>query len=216
MALPARGYTLKGLPVNCPSCGFANRAAARFCGGCGKALQTVAGAASEAERRHVCVLFCDLVGSTQLSHRLDAERLRDVVGSYQRACDAVVLRHGGFVAQYRGDSIEVYFGYPHAHEDDVSRAVSCALEMLVAVRQLGAATKLDLEVRIGIDCGRVVVGTLGHRRPERVAVGETPNIAARVQGEAAPGEVVVSDSLWRLLPGTFAAEPMGTRNLKGI
>ena len=217
MANAARGDTLaKGLPVNCPSCGFANSAAARFCGGCGQALATSASAVPEAERRHVCVLFCDLVGSTQLSHRLDAERLRDVVGSYQRTCDAVVFRHGGFVAQYRGDSIEVYFGYPHAHEDDVSRAVRCALEMLVAVRQLGAATKLDLEVRIGIDCGRVVVGTLGHSRPERVAVGETPNVAARVQGEAAPGEVVVSDSLWRLLPGTFAAEPMGTRNLKGI
>jgi class 3 adenylate cyclase/tetratricopeptide (TPR) repeat protein len=213
----ARGDTYaKGMAVNCPSCGFANTAAARFCGGCGKTLEAIGSTAPEAERRHVCVLFCDLVGSTQLSHRLDAEQLRDVVGSYQRTCDAVVLRHGGFVAQYRGDSIEVYFGYPHAHEDDVSRAVRCALDLLVAVRQLGAVTKLDLEVRVGIDCGRVVVGTLGHSRPERLAVGETPNVAARVQGEAAPGEVVVSDSLWRLLPGTFAAEPMGTRNLKGI
>ena len=204
MANTARGDTLaKGLPVNCPSCGFANSAAARFCGGCGQALATSASAVPEAERRHVCVLFCDLVGSTQLSHRLDAERLRDVVGSYQRTCDAVVFRHGGFVAQYRGDSIEVYFGYPHAREDDASRVVLCALEVLEAIRQLANATKLNLQVRIGIDSGRVVVGTLG---TGYTAVGETPNIAARAQAEGQPGDIIVTDSLRRLLPGTFSLE----------
>jgi class 3 adenylate cyclase/tetratricopeptide (TPR) repeat protein len=201
--------------VNCVSCGFANATAARFCGGCGKALEPSCGA--EAERRHVFVVFCDLVGSTPLSQRLDAEELRDLVGAYQRACEAVVLRHGGFVAQYRGDSIEVYFGYPLAHEDDASRAVRCALEMLETVRQLATETKVDLHVRIGIHSGRVVVGTLGgSQRPERLAIGDTPNIAARIQAEAAPGEVFVSDSLCRLLPGTFGVEPMGRRNLKGV
>src|SRR5579875_2315428 len=209
---PAREHT-----VICPLCGFENAAAARFCGGCGKALHAVTGNEHEAERRHVCVLFCDLVGSTPLSHRLDAEDLRDDVGAYQRTCEAAVLRQGGFVAQHRGDSIEVYFGYPHAHEDDASRAARCAFEMLEAVRQLAHATKLDLQVRIGIDSGRVVVGTLAGGGSEQVAaIGETPNIAARAQAEAAPGEVAVSDSFWRLLPGTFAAEPMGARKLKGV
>ena len=204
-------------PVNCPSCGFANVRVARFCGGCGKELKAITSAIPDAERRHVCVLFCDLVGSTPLSFRVDAEDLRNVMGSYQRTCETVVFQHDGFVAQYRGDSLEVYFGYPHAHEDDASRAVLCALEMLEAVRQLANATKFDLQVRIGIDSGRVVVGTLGNiGRLERVAIGETPNIAARAQGEAAPGEVVVTESLWRLLPGTFTAEPMGARKLKGV
>ena len=203
---PAREH-----PVNCPSCGFANVRVARFCGGCGKELKAITSAMPDAERRHVCVLFCDLVGSTPLSLRLDAEDLRNVMGSYQRACETVVFRHDGFVAQYRGDSLEVYFGYPHAHEDDASRAVLCALEMLEAVRQLANATKFDLQVRIGIDSGRVVVGTLGSiGRSERVAIGETPNIAARVQAEAAPGQVVVSDSLRRLLRGTFVRRADGS------
>jgi class 3 adenylate cyclase len=203
--------------VNCPSCGFVNVAAANFCGGCGEALDGVRRAPPEAERRYVCVLFCDLVGSTPLSHRVDAEVLHDVIGSYQRTCEAVVVRHSGFLAQYRGDSIEVYFGYPQAHEDDASRAVRCALELLDAISQLAAASKLDLQVRIGIDSGRVVVGPLARGgRTERVAIGETPNIAARAQGEAAPGEVVITDSVWRLLPDAFKAQPMGARRLKGV
>jgi len=207
----------KETPVNCPSCGFANLRVARFCSGCGKQLRAITSAMPDAERRQVCVLFCDLVGSTPLSLRLDAEDLRNVMGSYQRVCETVVFRHDGFVAQYRGDSLEVYFGYPLAHEDDATRSVLCALEMLEAVRQLANATKVDLQVRIGIDSGRVVVGTLGSiGRSERVAIGETPNIASRVQAEAAPGQVVVSDSLRRLLRGKFVIEPMGARKLKGV
>jgi len=204
--------------VICPSCKFANAAVARFCGGCGGPVVASAGSVAEAERRHLFVLFCDIVGSTPLSMRLDAEDLRDVVGAYQRACGAVVLRHDGFVAQYFGDGIEVYFGYPLAHEDDASRVVRCAFEMLGAVQQLAIASKVDFQVRIGIHSGRVVVGTLGDGNDWRnpVAIGDTPNIAARIQAEAGPGEVVVSGSLWRLLPGTFAAEPMGFRKLKGV
>ena len=203
--------------VICRSCGFSNGAGARFCGGCGKALEASASPLPDAERRHVFVLFSDLVGSTPLSQRLDAEDLREVIGAYQRRCEAVVLRHGGFVAQYLGDGIEVYFGYPLAHEDDASRVVRCALEIVEAVRQLAAATKVDLQVRIGIHSGRVVIGTLGgSERPVRLAVGDAPNIASRVQAEAAPGEVVVSEALWRLLPGTFEARPMGLRQLKGV
>jgi class 3 adenylate cyclase len=197
--------------VNCPACGFANAAAASFCGGCGNRLEA---AAPEAERRQICVLFCDLVGSTPLSQILDPEDLRGVLGSYRHACEAVVLRHGGFVAQYYGDGVEVYFGYPNAREDDASRVVRCALDMLEAIRQLAKATKLDLRVRIAIDSGRVVVGSLG--RSGHTAIGDTPNIAARAQAEAAPGEVVVTDSVRRLLAETIAVESMGSRTLKGI
>jgi class 3 adenylate cyclase/tetratricopeptide (TPR) repeat protein len=212
-----REFVSRETRVNCAKCGFTNVPAARFCGGCGKALAACRDVAPEAERRHVCVLFCDLVGSTPLSQQLDAEDLRIVVGSYQRTCEGVVVRNGGFVAQHRGDSIEIYFGYPLAHEDDAPRAVRCAFEMVEAVRELAAAIKVDLEVRIGIHSGRVVVGTLGGTDPsERLAIGDTPNIAARVQAEAAPGKVVVSDSLQRLLPRTFAVEPMGFRKLKGV
>jgi class 3 adenylate cyclase/tetratricopeptide (TPR) repeat protein len=202
--------------VNCQLCNFDNATNARFCGGCGKLLEAITSAPPGAEYRQVCVLFCDLVGSTPLSHRLDAEDLRDVVCSYQRTCEGVVLRYDGFVAQLLGDGIEVYFGYPDAHEDDASRVVKCALEMLEAVQQLANATKVDLQVRIGIDVGRVVVGPLGAGGGRSVAIGQTPNIAARIQAEAEPGSVVVSDLLWRLLPGTFAAEPIGSRTLKGV
>jgi class 3 adenylate cyclase len=203
--------------MSCRLCGFANATAARFCAGCGKALDAEAGVAFEAERRHVCVLFCDLVGWTAMSRRPDAEDLRNVVGAYQSRCEAVVLQHDGFVAQYRGDSVEVYFGYPRAYEDDASRVVRCAIEILAAMRELTVATKVELQVRIGIDCGHVVVGTLGrHGRSERLAIGLTPNVAARARETAAPGEVVVTEAIWRLLPATFAVEPMGFRELKGV
>ncbi|HXW85467.1 MAG TPA: AAA family ATPase, partial [Candidatus Binataceae bacterium] len=202
-------------PVNCASCGFANAPIARFCGGCGTRLEATADAAPEAERRHICLLFCDLVGSTPLSRTLDAEDLLNVLGSYRHASEAIVLQHGGFLAAYYGDGIEVYFGYPHAREDDASRAVRCALDILEATRQLAKATKLDLKVRIGIDSGRVVIGPLGSA--SHTAVGQTPNVAARAQAEAAPGGVVVTDALRRRLPpGTFALKSMGLRTLKGI
>ena len=200
--------------MTCPSCKFANPPAARFCGGCGIRLEATAVAPPEVERRHLCLVFCDLVGSTPLSQALDAEDLLDVLGSYRHACEAIVHRHDGFLAAYHGDGIEIYFGYPRAHEDDASRAVCCALDILEAIRLLAKATKVDLRVRIGIDSGRVVVGALGST--SRLAVGETPNIAARVQAEASPGEVVVTSSLRRRLPETFALESIGLRALKGI
>ena len=128
----------------------------------------------EVERRHLCLVFCDLVGSTPLSQALDAEDLLDVLGSYRHACEAIVHRHDGFLAAYQGDGFEIYFGYPRAHEDDASRAVCCALDILDAIRLLAKATKVDLRVRIGIDSGRVVVGALGST--SRLAVGETPTL----------------------------------------
>jgi class 3 adenylate cyclase len=175
---------------------------------------TIASATPDAERRQLCVLFCDVVDSVPLSHQLDAEDLRDVMYSYRRACEGVVLRYGGLVAQYSGDGILIYFGYP-AHEDDASRVVSCALEILEVVGQLANATKVDLRVRIGIHVGRVVVGPLeSDGKPD--AFGEPVNIAHRIMAEAEPGSAVVSDSLWRLLRGAFTAEPMGIRELKGV
>jgi len=205
----------------CNACQFENPPAARFCAGCGTPLgdraPVAATIAPEAERRSLCVLFCDLVGSTPLSQRLDPEDLRELVDAYQRVCGDVVIGYDGYVAQYLGDCMVVYFGYPHAHEDDSARVVRCALDMLAAVRRLAMDTRMDLQVRIGVHIGRVVVGTLGgSARTERLAVGETPNIAARVQGEAAPGQIVISESLWRLLGGAFATESLGTRALKGV
>ena len=203
--------------MRCASCDFENSPIARFCGGCGKPIEAVGAIAPDAERRHICVLFCDLVGSTPLSGQVDPEDLRIIVGSYQRVCEGVVRRNGGFVAQYRGDSLEVYFGYPTAHEDDASRAVRCGLEMVAAVRQLAVETKVDLDVRIGIHDGKVVVGAVeGPNRAERWAIGDTPNIAARIQAECSPGEVLLSDSLHRLLPATFALESIDFRRLKGV
>ncbi|MFZ2107383.1 MAG: adenylate/guanylate cyclase domain-containing protein [Roseiarcus sp.] len=203
--------------MSCPVCAFENPTNARFCGGCGVALAAPANAWPEAERRHICLLFCDLVGSTPMSQQLDAEDLRTALGSYQHACKVVVNEIGGFIAQYKGDNIEVYFGYPVAHEDDASRAVQCGLEMVEAVRKLADSTKFDLRVRVGIHNGRVVVGSLGGPdRSERWAIGDTPNIAARIQAEASPGEVVVSDALQRLLNNAFVVESMGFRTLKGV
>lgn len=203
--------------MSCPSCAFENPTNARFCGGCGVALAVPANAWPEAERRHVCILFCDLVGSTPMSQQIDAEDLRTALGSYQHVCKVVVNQIGGYIAQYRGDNIEVYFGYPVAHEDDATRAVQCGLEMVEAVRKLADSIKFDLRVRVGIHNGRVVVGSLGGPdRSERWAIGDTPNIAARIQAEAAPGEVVVSDALQRLVNNAFVVESMGFRRLKGV
>ncbi len=205
----------------CRACGFALAAVGRFCGGCGKEVpasgSVVALAEAEAELRQVSVLFCDLVGSTEMSQRLDPEDLRELVDAYQRACGAVVQAHDGYVAQYLGDGLLVYFGFPHAHEDDPVRVVRCALDMVMAVREVATTTQVDLQVRVGIHSGRVVVGALGGgARSERLAIGDTPNIAARVQGQAAPGQILVSHTLHRLLGRAFKTEGIGPHVLKGV
>ena len=171
-----------------------------------------------AERRQVTLMFCDLVGSTALSGRLDPEDLREVIGAYHRCCAATVERAAGFVAKYMGDGVLVYFGYPHAQEDDAERAVQAALALTKAVPELVTPAGVPLEVRIGIATGLVIVGDLiGHgQAQERGVVGETPNLAARLQGIALPGGVVIAESTRRLIGNLFEVEDLGPQELKGI
>jgi class 3 adenylate cyclase/predicted ATPase len=163
----------------------------------------------EAERRQVTVMFADLVGSTALSIGMDPEDLRDVFAAYSTCAEATVSKFGGNVAQYMGDGILVYFGYPHAHEDDAERAVRAGLELIAAVA--GLKTCERQQVRVGIATGVVVVGNL---TPS--IVGETPNLAARLQSIANPNSVVISEGTRRLLGHLFELEDLGTRDLKGI
>lgn len=142
---------------------------------------------SEAERRQLTVMFCDLVGSTPLSGQLDPEELREIVRAYQQTSAEVIERYAGHIAQYLGDGLLVYFGYPTAHEDDAARAVRAGLEIIEALHGLNSRLSQPIQVRIGIHTGPVVVGEMGGgKRHEQLALGETPNIAARVQGKAEP------------------------------
>src|SRR5438552_4897459 len=169
-----------------------------------------------AERRQVTVMFSDLVGSTALSARMDPEDLREVISAYQKCVAETVRRFGGFVARYLGDGVLVYFGYPHAHEDDAERAVRAGLELIAAVA--GLKTCAPLQVRVGIATGLVVVGHLipSGESEERGIVGETPNLAARLQSIAEPNMVVIAESTRRLLGSFFQLDDLGTRSLKGI
>jgi predicted ATPase/class 3 adenylate cyclase len=176
---------------------------------------------SSAERRQLTVMFCDLVGSTALSERLDPEEWREVVRAYQQACAAVVSRYGGHIAQYLGDGLLVYFGYPAAHEDDAQRAVHAGLGIVGAMQELPLPRTVrlpqPLQIRIGIHTGSVVVGEIGGgNRREQLALGETPNIAARVQGEAEPNTVVISAASYRLVQGLFECRDLGPHQLKGL
>jgi class 3 adenylate cyclase/tetratricopeptide (TPR) repeat protein len=170
-----------------------------------------------AERRQVTVMFSDLVGSTALSARMDPEDLREVISAYQKCAAETVQRFGGFVAKYMGDSVLVYFGYPQAHEDDAERAVRAGLQLVATVGDLKTA-RAPLQTRVGIATGLVVVGDLvgSGEAQERGIVGETPNLAARVQGLAEPNSVVIAESTRKLLGNLFEFEDLGARDLKGI
>src|SRR6201997_1250804 len=175
-----------------------------------------ANAVAEAERRQLTVMFCDLVGSTPLSTRFDPEDLREIVGVYHRCVADTVGRFGGFVAKYMGDGVLVYFGYPEAHEDDAERAARAGIAVIDAVGRL--ATQEPLNVRIGIATGLVVVGDLigAGAAQERGGVGETPNLAARLQALAQPGTLVVADSTRRQLGTLFEIEDLGPQPLAGF
>ena len=162
-----------------------------------------------AERRQVTVMFSDLVGSTALSARTDPEDLREVISAYQKCVAETVQRFGGFVAKYMGDGVLVYFGYPQAHEDDAERAVRAGLELVAAVSAL--KTQAPLRTRIGIATGLVVVGDLigSGASQEQVIVGETPNLAARLQGIAEPNRVVIAESTRKLVGNLFELRDMG-------
>lgn len=215
------------LGIRCPNCGFENPSGFRFCGECGttmiretsqKAIET----STEAERRQITVLFCDLVGSTALSSRLEPEALREVIRDYQPTCAKVIRHYKGFIARYFGDGILVYFGYPMAHEDDPQRAVHTGLEIVEAMVGLNTTLEkeegIQLNVRIGIHTGLVVAGDIDKdERLEAMAViGETPNIAARLEGLAEPDTVVISPATHRLVEGVFIFQDMGEHTLKGI
>src|SRR5262245_35668688 len=153
---------------------------------------------ADAERRQLTVLFCDLVESTALSTRLDPEDLREVIRAYQTTCAEVIQRFEGHIAQYLGDGLLVYFGYPQAHEDDAQRAVRAGLDMLTAMGTLHTRLEREesvrLAIRVGIHTGPVVVGEMGGGgRHEQLALGETPNIAARLQSLATPNSVVIGE-----------------------
>ena len=174
--------------------------------------------ADDAERRQLTVMFCDLVGSTAMSTRFDPEDMRGIIGAYHRCCSTLVERHGGFVAQYMGDGVLAYFGYPHAHEHDAERAVQAGLALVAAVPKLATAAGSPLRARVGIATGLVVVGDLvgSGDAQERGIVGETPNLAARLQGIAEADTVVISEGTRRLLGDLFELEDLGAKDLKGI
>jgi class 3 adenylate cyclase len=169
-----------------------------------------------AERRQVTVMFSDLVGSTALSARMDPEDLREVISAYQKCVAETVRRFGGFVAKYMGDGVLVYFGYPQAHEDDAERAVRAGLELIQAVG--GLKSKAALQTRVGIATGLVVVGDLigSGAAQEQAVVGETPNLAARLQVIAEPNTVVIAESTRKLLGSLFEVQDLGARQLKGM
>ena len=169
-----------------------------------------------AERRQVTVMFSDLVGSTALSARMDPEDLREVISAYQKCVAETVQRFGGFVAKYMGDGVLMYFGYPQAHEDDAERAVRAGLELVAAVSDL--KTHAALQTRVGIATGLVVVGDLigSGASQEQAIVGETPNLAARLQGIAEPNSVVIAESTRKLVGNLFELEDLGAQDLKGI
>jgi class 3 adenylate cyclase/tetratricopeptide (TPR) repeat protein len=175
----------------------------------------------DAERRQLTVMFCDLVGSTPLSERLDPEDLREVVRAYQDTCAEVIQRYGGHIAQLLGDGLLVYFGWPQAHEDEAARAVQTGLEMLEAMGALNERLERDrglrLAIRVGIHTGLVVVGRMGGGgHQEQLALGEAPNVAARLQGVANPNTVVVSAVTHRLIEGYFTSQALGAHALQGV
>ena len=169
-----------------------------------------------AERRQVTVMFSDLVGSTALSAHMDPEDLREIISAYQKCVAETVVRFGGFVAKYMGDGVLVYFGYPQAHEDDAERAVRAGLGLIAAVTAL--KLPVSLQTRVGIATGLVVVGDLigSGEAQERGIVGETPNLAARLQAMAEPNTVVIAESTRQLLGNLFELEDLGAKDLKGI
>lgn len=176
----------------------------------------------DAERRQLTVMFCDLVGSTELSSRMDPEEFRELITAYQEICTTAIKRLDGYIARYLGDGLLVYFGYPRAHEDDAERAVRTGLDVIEAMHSMrggiGEEKDIRLEVRIGIATGNVVVGDIVGEgaAQESTALGETPNLAARLQGLAAPDSIIIAPATRDILGGLFAYKDLGNFELKGI
>jgi class 3 adenylate cyclase len=212
--------------MRCPRCNAENAPAAKFCGECGAPFGSSIGtpvsetgsvqrADLSGERRHLTVLFCDLVGSTVIAAQLDPEEWRETVSEYHRvAADAITL-FGGHVVKYLGDGVMALFGWPAAHDNDAERAARAGLAIIDALAKLDEApTHTKLTARVGIDSGLVVIGKgSGH---EAEVFGDAPNIAARVQAAAEPSTVAISDATHRLVSGLFIVEDRGAQVLKGI
>jgi class 3 adenylate cyclase/predicted ATPase len=204
----------------CARCDQSNRARARFCDRCGAPLRNDATPAPGTdERRALSIVFCDLVGSTALAQSMDPERLRELVARYQKLAGAAIARFGGHVAQYLGDGILAYFGYPHAQEDEAERAVRAACAIIESLAQANDAFKRELGVvlaaRVGINRGLVVIGATGSQG-EILAFGSATNVAARLQERARPNTIVVTDSVLRATHGVFVSSPLGPVTLKGL
>jgi class 3 adenylate cyclase/tetratricopeptide (TPR) repeat protein len=213
-----------GAPLenHCPKCGAQNPAGQRFCGDCGASLDAATPVAAEphygdlsGERRHLTVLFCDLVNSMSIAAQLDPEEWREMVGAYHRAAAEAVTRYGGHVAKYLGDGVMAYFGWPEAHENDAERAARAGLAALEEVSKLNQKSPHPkVSVRIGIDSGAVVVGAGAGKDTD--VFGEAPNVAARVQAAAAPGTVLLTAATHRLVSGLFVVQERGAQELKGV
>ncbi len=219
----------KRLAHSCTACGAPTDLGEKFCGNCGarlEAAETVRRDTDGAlelqaggERRHLTVLFADLVGSTHMATRLDPEEYHEIIQAYHQTVARVVARFDGYVAQYQGDGIVAYFGWPLAHGDDAERAVRAGLEIIEAIKGInrGLPPVSQIAVRAGIDTGPVMVGHLGGGdRREITAIGETPNIAARAQALAPAGGLAITASTNRLAAGLFAVEPLGPQIFKGV
>jgi len=199
--------------LTCRSCNAVTNAGAAFCPSCGVALSV-----TPAERRLITVVFFDLVGSASLSEMLDPEDMRDVLDRYQACCAEAVESAGGSIQQYLGDGVLSYFGFPQAHEDDARRAVQAALQAVNSVTRItpppGAPA---IAARAGIHTGLVLVGEVGRgKHRENLAIGHTPNVAARVQGEAEPHQVVITSATLELVQGYFETDDIGAKHLKGV
>lgn len=223
------------LEKKCHGCSATVSLEARFCSMCGANLANASEPsrpksrenatrrpeAAEAERRQLTVLFADVVGATSLSGRLDPEKLRALLRAYQQVCVECVERYGGNIHQYAGDGVLAYFGFPEAHDNDAERAVLSGLEIVQGVQRMAIDLRergeAEISVRIGVHTGMVVVGEMGAGAVREVhAIGETPNVASRVQGEAQPDSVCISAATRRLLGLRFRARAMGERTLKGV
>ncbi len=214
--------------MECYNCRTENPDSARFCSNCGVALKKALEAARPrneapyAERRQLTVLFSDLVGSTALSERLDPEDFREILREYQAACTNVVRLYDGYLAKYLGDGVLAYFGYPTAHEDDARRSVQAGLGITEAIESIGERfqreTGIAISVRVGIHTGLVVVGDMDQQAAleSNAIVGQTPNLAARIQSVAEPNTVVVSVDTYKLIRGYFEQVDLGAHELKGI
>ena len=208
--------------MSCAQCGFDSEFNSRYCPNCGAASPSESSTSQvQGERRYLTVMFCDLVGSTDLSERLDPEDFGEMVLAYQETGREIVEEHGGHVAHYAGDGLLAFFGYPVAHENDADRAVMSALTILAAMSDLNTSARrlgdVTLQARVGIHAGPTVIGEMGSANRSDISLfGLTPNVAARLEGIAAPGTIVISEMAVRILQKSYVLSDLGTPDLKGI